>query len=94
MLLLQPNDMTVAYGTIVSVNGPGNFIDDVPLPVNCMRISIDKAIDQSAPLPVAIPSACQSIGDAVGGHVAWPVHLISMRDEVNVIKCCVNFVYI
>ncbi|XP_073133541.1 uncharacterized protein [Henckelia pumila] len=79
-LTLESN-IVVAYGTIVHVNGGGNLLHGVPLPVNCMRIAIDEAVEKSAQLPFPIPNECDTIGDAVGSHVAWPVHLVLMRDE-------------
>ncbi|XP_073033835.1 uncharacterized protein [Primulina eburnea] len=56
----------VAYGTVVCVKREDKLIHDVPLPHNCIRVSIDEAVDKSTHLPVPIPSECETIGDAVG----------------------------
>ncbi|XP_042382272.1 uncharacterized protein LOC121974982 [Zingiber officinale] len=57
------------------------MLHGVPFPNNCMRVSIDEAVEKSAPLPYPIPSEFEVIGDAVGTHVAWPKHLIVNQDE-------------
>lgn len=75
--------MDVAYGTIFEVDGAYKLLHGVPLPQNCMRVSIDKALQKSARLPVPIPNECEIVGDAVGTHVAWPKHLIVLH-EVHV----------
>ncbi|KAK6125190.1 hypothetical protein DH2020_041056 [Rehmannia glutinosa] len=54
--LESTNDIS-AYGTIVSVNGPGQFLGGIPMPSNCMCVSIDHAMDENALLPVQIPGA-------------------------------------
>ncbi|XP_073124125.1 uncharacterized protein [Henckelia pumila] len=80
-LTLESNTNIVAYGTIVHVNGAGKLRHGVPLPVNCMRFSIDEAVEKLAHLPFPISNECDTIGDAVGTHVAWPAHLVKMQDE-------------
>lgn len=70
-----------AYGTVVEVNGANKLIHGVPLPLNCMRVSIDEACQKSACFPVPIPHECELVGDAVGTHVAWPTHLIVVQHE-------------
>ncbi|XP_073155493.1 uncharacterized protein [Henckelia pumila] len=80
-LTLESNTNIVAYGTIVHANGAGKLRHGVPLPVNCMRISIDEAVEKLAHLPFPISNECDTIGDAVGTHVAWPAHLVKMQDE-------------
>ncbi|XP_073137488.1 uncharacterized protein [Henckelia pumila] len=79
-LKLESN-IIVAYGTIVHVNRGGNLLHGVPFPVNFMCIAIDEAVEKSAQLPFPIPNECDTIGDAIGCHVSWPVHLVLMQDE-------------
>ncbi|XP_073120039.1 uncharacterized protein [Henckelia pumila] len=80
-LTLESSSDVVACGTIFEVNGPSKLLHGVPLPLNCMRVSIDEALQKSARLPVPIPHECELVGDAVGTHVAWPTHLIILRHE-------------
>lgn len=47
-----------------------------------MRVCIDEAVDENANLPIHTKE-CKSIGDAVGSHVNWPIHLVSVKEEVN-----------
>ncbi|XP_073123545.1 uncharacterized protein [Henckelia pumila] len=82
VLTLESSTEIVAYGTVVEVNGPDKLLYGVPLPLNCMRVSIDEALQKSARLPIPIiPYECELVGDVVGTHVAWPIHLIVLRHE-------------
>lgn len=80
-LTLESKANIVAYGTIVHVNVVGKLLHGVPLPMDCMHVSIDKAVDRLAHLPFSIPNECDTVGDAIGTHVAWPAHLVVMQDE-------------
>ncbi|XP_042378840.1 uncharacterized protein LOC121971582 isoform X2 [Zingiber officinale] len=80
-LILESSTNVVAYGTIVCINEPNKMLHGVSFPKNCMRVSIDEAVDKSRPLPYPIPSECEVIGDVIGTHVAWPQHLIVKQDE-------------
>ncbi|KAL8548275.1 hypothetical protein ACS0TY_007556 [Phlomoides rotata] len=80
-LTLGSSNAVVAYGTVVAMYKLGSKLHGAPFPENCMRVSIDEAVDESAPLPIPIPSECENIGDAVGSHVAWPEHLIMMQNK-------------
>ncbi|XP_073137258.1 uncharacterized protein [Henckelia pumila] len=51
------------------------------LPMNCMRVSVDEAVEKSALLPFPIPNECDTVSDAIGTHVAWPAHMVVMKDE-------------
>ncbi|KAK6150920.1 hypothetical protein DH2020_015852 [Rehmannia glutinosa] len=79
--LTLESGINVAFGTVVKVGGVGENINGAPLHKNCMGISIDEALDESAALPVPNSSTYLSVGDVVGSHVAWPIHLIKTRDE-------------
>ncbi|XP_073274139.1 uncharacterized protein [Primulina huaijiensis] len=81
ILTLDSSTDIVEYGTVVEVNGANNLLHGVPLPQNCMRVTIDEAMQKSALLPISIPNECENVGDAVGTHVAWPNHLIMLRQE-------------
>ncbi|XP_073118799.1 uncharacterized protein [Henckelia pumila] len=80
-LTLVSKTNVVAYGTIVDVNGAGKLLHGVPLPMNCMRVSVDEAVEKSALLPFPIPNECDTVGDAIGTHVSCPAHLVVMKDE-------------
>ncbi|XP_073051647.1 uncharacterized protein [Primulina eburnea] len=84
-LTVEGSKNIVAYGTVVCVKGEDKMIHGVPLPHNCIRVSIDEAVDKSTPLLVPIPSECETIGDAVGTLVVWPEHFIVKSNEVHVI---------
>ncbi|XP_073031271.1 uncharacterized protein [Primulina eburnea] len=80
-ITLEGRKNIVAYGTVVCVKGEDKLIHGVLLPHNCIRVSIDEAVDKLTPLPVPIPSECETIGDAVGTLVVWPEHLIVKSNE-------------
>ncbi|XP_042432737.1 uncharacterized protein LOC122019324 [Zingiber officinale] len=86
ILTLDSSTDIVAYGTVVEVIGVNHSLHGVPLPKNCMRVSIDEAMQKSACLPVPIPNECETIGDAVGTHVAWPKHLLMLRQKKRQMK--------
>lgn len=69
-----------AYGTVVKASGPQQFLHGNPLPKNCLRVCIDQSFEDDAILP--FPGECDSVGEAVGSHVAWPTHLIKKKDKV------------
>ncbi|XP_073151032.1 uncharacterized protein [Henckelia pumila] len=71
----------VAYATVVEVNGASKLLHGVPLPQNCMCVSIDKAQQKSARLSVPIPNECEIVGDAVETHVAWPKQLTVLHEN-------------
>ena len=83
-MTLESSTNIVAHGTIVCGNESDKMLHGVPFPNNCMRVSIDEAVEKSAPLPYPIPSEFEVIGDAVGTHVTWLKHLIVNQDEVFV----------
>lgn len=85
--MTSDSNAVVAYGTVVAMYKPGSKLHGAPFPENCMRISIDEAVDESAPLPIPIPGECENIGDAVGSHVAWPEHLIMVQNKVIWLYC-------
>lgn len=75
--LSAESGIKIAHGTIVKANRLG-----VQLPEDCIRVSIDEIVDENATLP--IPSDdCKNIGDALGCHVTWPMHLLKLKDEVS-----------
>lgn len=81
-LTLEPGTNVVAYGIVVSTKVDDQLLHGVPMSTNCVRVAIDHAIDGSAQLPIPITGECLCVADAVGTHVAWPVHLIKMQDKV------------
>ncbi|XP_057775356.1 uncharacterized protein LOC130994326 [Salvia miltiorrhiza] len=65
----------VGTGTVVKVYGPND-----KLYKRCMRVVIDEAIHEDARLPYPTEDY-ESIGDAVGSHVEWPIRLFKLRYE-------------
>ncbi|XP_073125514.1 uncharacterized protein [Henckelia pumila] len=88
VVLTLESGMDVAYGTVVELNGASKLLHGIPLPQNCMRVSIDIALEKSARLPVLIPNECEIVGDAVGTHVAWPKDLIVVQENRMKKKIC------
>ncbi|XP_042389287.1 glyceraldehyde-3-phosphate dehydrogenase 2, cytosolic-like isoform X2 [Zingiber officinale] len=80
-LSLKSKSNIVTYGTVVHVNGDGKLLHGVLLPMNCMRVSIDEVVENSARLSFLIPNECDTIGDAIGTHVAWPARWVVMKNE-------------
>ena len=84
-LTLEPGTNAVAYGTIVLTSVDNQLLHGVSIPTNCVRVAIDYAIDGSAQVPIPITGECLCVAEAVGTHVAWPVHLIRIQAKVNII---------
>ncbi|XP_075497743.1 uncharacterized protein LOC142534979 [Primulina tabacum] len=80
-LALESRTNIVAYGTIVHVNADDKLFHGVPSPITCMHVSIDNAVEKLAHLSFPIPNECDTVGDAVGTHVAWPAHFVVIQDE-------------
>ncbi|XP_073017220.1 uncharacterized protein [Primulina eburnea] len=80
-LTLEGSKNIFAYGTVVCVKEEDKLIHGVPLPHNCIRVSIDEAVNKSTSLPFPIPSECETICDAAGTLVVWPEHLIVKFNE-------------
>ncbi|KAL8541244.1 hypothetical protein ACS0TY_002482 [Phlomoides rotata] len=79
--LLTTKD-TVAYGTIIKTYTPNEMIHGIKLPKKSMRVSIDAIVDANALLPFQT-SECKTVQDAIGSHVAWPVHLINLQIQAS-----------
>ncbi|KAL8555895.1 hypothetical protein ACS0TY_003639 [Phlomoides rotata] len=77
-LSLESRTDIVAYGTIIKIYDPNEFIHGIKLPKNCMRVAIEKVVDESAHLP--IPNGDYlTTKDAIGSHVAWPMNLMKLH---------------
>ncbi|KAL8464724.1 hypothetical protein ACS0TY_034290 [Phlomoides rotata] len=78
-LSLESRTNIVAYGTIIKIYDPNELIHGgIKLPKNCMRVTIERAVDESAHLP--IPNGDYlTTKDAIGSHVAWSMHLMKLR---------------
>lgn len=52
-----------------------------PLPLNHVKVRVDFAYDENAPLPVPLEDAdIITVGQAIGTFVAWPKKLIDVSD--------------
>ncbi|KAL8524423.1 hypothetical protein ACS0TY_014130 [Phlomoides rotata] len=80
----------VAYGSIIKTCTPNEMIHGIKLPKKSMCVSIDAVVDANALLPFQT-SKCKTVQDAIGSHVAWPVHLINLQIQVNIILRIFNF---
>ncbi|KAF5195598.1 hypothetical protein FRX31_014814 [Thalictrum thalictroides] len=66
----------VAYVRVHSKNGPKQLVHGIALGEDNVRVSIDKAKFEKAPLPV--PSFdLETVKDAVGAVVAWPLKFVT-----------------
>ncbi|KAL8485947.1 hypothetical protein ACS0TY_028018 [Phlomoides rotata] len=90
LVTLKTTKDTVAYGTIIKTYTPNEMIHGIKLPKKSMRVSIDAVVDANAFLPFQT-SECKTVQDAIGSHVAWPVHLINLQIQVNIILKIFNF---
>lgn len=67
----------VAFGMVFSFEGElSQKIHGRPLPVDCLRVSVDGCIKPEALLPVPVPDEMVTVEEALGSHVAWPKDLI------------------
>ncbi|KAL8508352.1 hypothetical protein ACS0TY_018814 [Phlomoides rotata] len=81
-LSLESSTDIVAYGTIIKIYDPNELIHGIKLPKNCMRVAIEKAVDESAHLP--IPNGDYlTTKDAIGSHVAWPMNLMKLHVQLQ-----------
>ncbi|KAL8481017.1 hypothetical protein ACS0TY_027524 [Phlomoides rotata] len=92
LVTLKTTKDTVAYGTIIKTYTPNEMIHGNKLPKKSMRVSIDAVVDANALLPFQT-SECKTVQDAIGSHVAWPVHLINLHIQVNIILKIFNSKY-
>ncbi|KAL8476797.1 hypothetical protein ACS0TY_029193 [Phlomoides rotata] len=90
LVTLKTTKDTIAYGTIIKTYTPNEMIHGIKLPKKSMRVSIDAVVDANALLPFQT-SECKTVQDAIGSHVAWPVHFISLQIQVNIILKIFNF---
>lgn len=82
-LSLESRTSIAGYGLVMKNQ-------DHELPEECIYVAIDQAVDENAPLPIPTEE-CKSIGDAVGSHVPWPLHLLKLKDEVKFITTQYDF---
>ncbi|KAL6493365.1 hypothetical protein OROGR_032499 [Orobanche gracilis] len=83
LLKIKPTNLIVAHGTVV-VAGP--LIHGAPMPKDTIRVSIDEALDENAPIPFPISDDMSTVGSALATHVAWPRELVSLKDEKHAKK--------
>ncbi|KAH6776554.1 hypothetical protein C2S52_014115 [Perilla frutescens var. hirtella] len=77
-LLYGDSKKLVAYGTIFVA---GAVLHSSPMPPDCFRVSIDEVVDESAELPFRVSDEIETVGSALGTHVAWPIHLVVERQN-------------
>ncbi|KAH6787886.1 hypothetical protein C2S52_007438 [Perilla frutescens var. hirtella] len=75
-LLYGVSKKLVAYGTVFVV---GAVLHGSPMPPDCFRVSIDEVVDENAVLPFRVSDEIETVGGALGTHVAWPTHLVVAR---------------
>ncbi|KAH6794419.1 hypothetical protein C2S52_004896 [Perilla frutescens var. hirtella] len=75
-LLYGVSKKLVAYGTVFVV---GAVLHGSQMPPDCFRVSIDEVVDENAVLPFRVSDEIETVGGALGTHVAWPTHLVVAR---------------
>ncbi|XP_050370270.1 uncharacterized protein LOC126788239 isoform X2 [Argentina anserina] len=71
----------VSHGTIIEVDGGNHTVHGMPLGEGNIRVAIDTALDEEALLPIPVTGELETVGHAVGSHVAWPKHLVKLMNE-------------
>lgn len=91
-LMLGSPKSIVARGTVFFM---GSKLHNAPMPKDCMRVSIDEIVNESALLPFPISDEMKTLGSALGTHVAWPKHLVVAKDKVLLVySTCLNYLLI
>ncbi|KAH6770785.1 hypothetical protein C2S52_015588 [Perilla frutescens var. hirtella] len=75
-LLYGVSKKLVAYGTVFVA---GAVLHGFPMPPDCFRVSIDEVVDENVVLPFRVSDEIETVGGALGTHVAWPTHLVVAR---------------
>lgn len=83
-LAVETINNTVAVGTIVDLDGPDFQIHGMPLGDENVRVAVVVPIQEKAKLPFPIYGDLETVGDAVGCHVAWPKKLVQWRMRITV----------
>ena len=66
----------VAFGTLLEDEFINTTIHGVPLEEGSVRVSVDGVIKDDALLPFPIKDEMETIGQALGSHVAWPKEFV------------------
>ena len=81
MYIANPTHVKVAKGTVH--NSPTITLHNCPMPLDHVKVSVDKVLVGDAPLPVPIENVnILIVYDAVGAFVAWPKSLVSVPNMV------------
>ena len=96
----------VAIAKVIDVGGESSnqLLNGVPLGENNMRVSVIRAIEGGALVPIPVRDEIITVDDAVGGCVAWPKDLVvthgakavTATTETNVLQyiCLMYFIYV
>jgi hypothetical protein len=76
----------VAFGTLLEDEFVNTTIHGVPLEEGSVRVSVDGDIQSEALLPFPVKDEMETVGQAVGSHVAWPKEFVIWRGMSKVIK--------
>ncbi|KAK9705217.1 hypothetical protein RND81_07G041700 [Saponaria officinalis] len=77
----------VAVGTIYPSDDKNQVIHSTPLLEGNVKVSIDKVLESTAPLPIPTQYH-ERVGDAVGSFVQWPKELIRFGEEFGSLTSC------
>lgn len=50
-------------------------------PDDCIRVSVDGGIQDEATLPCPVKDELETVGQAIGSHVAWPRNLVITKGQ-------------
>ena len=62
----------VAPGLVIEIKGEDAKIHGFPLGDMNYRVAVTFAKEKAALLPIPVRDEILTVGDTVGGHVAWP----------------------
>ena len=83
--MLSPTYRIVAKGRVHNILG--DKLHHKSLPIGCLKVSIEIALEQDAELPIPDDVAdIRLVGEAIGAYVAWQRNLISVNLEVKSIS--------
>ena len=85
LLVVGQLDNYVAEGTVHAVGGKGMTLHNRPLPLEFVKVSVDRVIKPDAPVPCPNDDV-ELVKDALGTFVAWPKKFVTHDMDVSNLK--------
>ena len=83
----------IALGTVYKSDGK-QMLHNNPLPKDCYKVSIQKALVEAACIPDVGGNGFKTVKDAVGGFYAWPKEQVVFDEKVHTCMCFYQNTYI